>query len=340
MKVFIFGAGASKASQVDFIKISERSPLMDELFNDVYQVYAEMVGLTNSELNYCREGVGSVGSVEKWLTDRWEKVSTYKTVRTQDTERNFFGRAALYIWLSLLKISETYNEKNLYHTFLRKLKMADEEYGLINFNYDLLLDRAIQDVCGYTLNSRQSYIVKAKYIKPHGSVNWLVPKRISDPGVQIEYNMETRVRLDIMSENMFRDETLSLNGLQIIEPNHRDLREIDHMIRRFQDQYFYPIILMPLTTKQYDRIKDFQETVIESGKELLSKTDEIYLIGYRARDDIVKELFSNVKPGTKLNIVSNNKAESIAEAVLEWKPNLKKGSTLNIGFEKFVEDYR
>lgn len=236
MKVFIFGAGASKASQIDELRLARKAPMVDELFDDRYHTWAEMVGLTKVELKDCRENIQKIGSLEKWLTNRWKKVSTYKTVRTQDSEKYFFGKVTLYIWLTLLKISETYNEKNLYHTFLRKLKKADEEYGLISFNYDLLLDRAVQDVCGYSLNSRQAYITKARYIKPHGSVNWLVPKRINDPKIQSEYKLETKVRLDMIAENMFKDEPLSLNGIQMIEPTHRDLCEVDHMIKRFEDQ--------------------------------------------------------------------------------------------------------
>jgi len=339
MKVFIFGAGASKASQIDELRPSRKSPLVDELFDDVYHTWAEMVGLTKVELDDCMENIRKIGSLEKWLTDRWEKISTYKTPRTQDSEKYFFGKVTLYIWLTLLKISETYNEKNLYYTFLRKLKKADEEYGIISFNYDLLLDRAIQDVCGYTLGSIQVYIHKARYIKPHGSVNWLVPKRIDDPKIQSEYHLETRVRLDMSSENMFKDKPLSLNGLQIIEPTHRDLHEVDHMIKRFNDQYFYPIILMPLTIKQYNQIEDFQETIIENGKKLISEAQEIYLIGYRGKDKTIDDFLRKARKGTKLYVIGRNDTLGIAKNITSRHRQLSIKPHGNRSFEQFVEQY-
>jgi hypothetical protein len=51
---------------------------------------------------------------------------------------------------------------------------SNESVTYVTFNYDLLLDRAIEAVYGFRLTDLQSYVAAAsvKLIKVHGSVNW------------------------------------------------------------------------------------------------------------------------------------------------------------------------
>jgi hypothetical protein len=76
MKVFIFGAGASQASQqspLGFNVPSPKAPLVDQLFDPQYGDCASNI-LPDDEFQEVRLGVQSGGSLEKWLTQRWEQI--------------------------------------------------------------------------------------------------------------------------------------------------------------------------------------------------------------------------------------------------------------------------
>lgn len=88
--------------------------------------------------------------------------------------------------------------KNTYSKFIRKLfhkgHFKDEEYAFINFNYDILLDRALMDLEEHKImidyrirfanenkdgqgGNFQKWFTASdksvKYLKPHGSLNWM-----------------------------------------------------------------------------------------------------------------------------------------------------------------------
>ena len=338
MKVFIFGAGASKGSQ-DFKTPALTAPLIDELFSKNYEQFAREVGFSKSDLDFCREKVTEIQSLEKWLSSRWTDLNNGGEAKKFFAERAFFGRLTFYIWKVLLAVSEQYNEYGAYRKLLNKLKSDSEEFGLINFNYDLLLDYAAKDVYGITLTSLENYL-DFDYIKPHGSVNWFLDRRKSDPELGPETNMDTRVRFDQASRMMFGDENLSFTGTTIIDPNHRDLYNVDSIIHRFRGQYFYPLVLLPLAVKSYDYIEGFSNAVIDKGKDLLSKADEIFLIGYRAQDEVIGTLLENVRTNTSLVVISPNNPEEISKRVLSLKSNLNSKGTIKSGFMEFVDGYK
>ena len=166
MKVFIFGAGASLGSQFPPIQpgSEQRAPLVNELFNMEYCGYAKPF-LTNVELLDCRDKSREARSVENWLTDRWERVGQVKLPLAQQYERELFGRLSFYIWNLTRAVSWTYSEENYYAQLLRKLRIMGEEFSLISFNYDTLLDQAF-DKNLVTLMTFDDYL-KYKLLRNH-----------------------------------------------------------------------------------------------------------------------------------------------------------------------------
>src|SRR5690349_21583882 len=115
---------------------------------------------------------------------------------------------------------------------------------------------------------------------------------------------------------MFNDTPLNFDHLQVLYPDDPELVDVRYISEiKFSKQYFYPLILLPLTVKQYDFLTGFNQTIISKGKEILSKATEIYLIGYRAADDIIKEMFAEVKAGTTLHVVSLADSKEIMNRV-------------------------
>ncbi len=113
------------------------------------------------------------------------------------------------------------------------------------------------------------------------------------------------------------------------------------MINVFSNQYFYPLIFMPLSSKLYPFVDGFSETIIQRSKELIKKATEIYLIGYNAKDDIIKDILLEAPAPTPLHIVKNGSAEQTMEEVLHLAPSLLvRGNASNFGFRDFAERYK
>lgn len=335
MHVYIFGAGASKASQAKKVKDSKTSPLVNELVNDRYQVFAKHVAFPLNELRSYKKFTKLKPSLEALLTKRWNKISQLKTEPSKDAERTSFGRFTFYIWKLLLAVSETYDEDNLYRLFLNNLRRQDEKFGIINFNYDILLDHAYQDIYGYDFSKINNYI-KFNYIKPHGSVNWFIGKRTQDSLIGGEYHRDTKVRLNKAANLIYGKLPLSLDKRIVIDPSHRDLKTVDAIIARADGQYFYPLIFIPVTLKMYDLISGFEQKVITAGKKLLSQASEITLIGYQAQDEIIIDMLKDIRKGVKLNVISLKDSFNIAKHLIKLAPNLKKGKISINGFEEYL----
>src|SRR5262249_42367525 len=102
--------------------------------------------------------------------------------------------------------------------------------------------------------------------------------------------------------------------------------------------YFYPLVLIPLAKKLYPHFTGFMPKLLETGKALIQHSDEIYLIGYRAKDEIIQELFANVSADSTLHVVGVQDASDIMREVLEWA-KLKEGTIYKNGFESFIEGF-
>lgn len=341
MKVFIFGAGASRGSQPEGQDARVVAPLVNELFDERYQTYADQVNIPTSLMGELRSEWKASGSLEGWLTQRWDKIETLKESKSKEAERALFGKLSFYIWKLLLGVSGTYHEpSNGYYTFLRKLRGKDEPFGIISFNYDTLLERAIKDTYHLTFDSLEDYL-RFQYIKPHGSINWFLQKRSNDRQVSnLEMIQNREFRYDIASLSMFSVTPISMESLQIIDPIHPDLNNHDLISsQRFNGQYFYPLVFLPLTAKAYSAVDGFYHRIIDAGKDLLSGASEIYLIGYRAADEVIKYMFGDVRAETILHIVAKEDAGKIYDSVIKWHPQIKKGRIITGGFQELIANY-
>ncbi len=338
MKIFIFGAGASQGSQGDSgINPVQRAPLMNQLFDDHYVGYGNQVCVSPSELSNYKHVISTESPLEVWLTDEWTKIEKLKEETTKRAKRGFFGRLAFYLWWVLLNVSKEPGQDS-YRKLLEKLVSNDEAFGLISFNYDTLLDVVVEDVMSCTLNNLENY-VKAPLIKPHGSVNWFLQKRDRDGNIFGEQSLDKETRARYAANLMFNGAALSMKNIQIVPPRHPDLRSLDFITSsRFSNQYFYPLIFMPLTVKTYGFVVEFEKRIIEEGKKILAQATEIYVIGYRAQDDLIRELLSSVNPDVALHVVGNSSPEVVQEYILSRSTQLKKGQTYK-GFRAFSDSY-
>lgn len=344
MKLFIFGAGASRDAQHGNVYDNVIPPLTNELFDIRYAEYANRVGLSNPEMNTLRNKIAEFAYLEEWLTGEWEKIKNLKEIRSINAQKGFLAQVLFYVWVLLVSVSKwnyenqfQNRETNAYQELMSKLRHKDEPFGIINFNYDLLLDYAYKDQFRLAFNNIDDYL-ENNYVKPHGSINWLLSKRKDDLSIDLgkEHNLDTRSRLDTAINLMFKDLPISITGLQVKEPDHRDIYTIDDLLRSFGGQYFYPLIFLPLTSKAYSSIEGFEEKIISKGKDLMKTADEIYLIGYRANDELIREMLKLAKPNTKLHVIGKGSAAEIRDKVLKLNRNIVEGETSDEGFYHFA----
>lgn len=342
MKLFIFGAGASLAAQHGLTYTEghpERSPLVDQLFDDKYKIY--MLNGAEFDLPKCREEVAIAGSLEKYLTNRWQNIPSKKSTSVQRAERTFFGRITFYIWNLLNTISKTYPMAQGYSELLQKLYDSDVEFGLVSFNYDTLLDQSYQDVFLNPLASLDDYLA-SNFVKLHGSVNWFLQGRKEDPQQAWgDHHNDTSVRLRQITERMFNGSPIDFDRLQILDPKHTSLTGLSQVMGHFQNGCLYPLLFIPLTGKLYEIVSGFADKITAKAEELFRTADEIYLIGYRANDDLIDKLLNQVKSETVLHIIGNgDSANEISKRLLSAHPNLKKGTVDTSGFRSFIAGYK
>jgi len=298
--------------------------------------------LSGYDLRTCRQGISETRrGVEEWLTSRWNSVSNLQVQSTRDAELARFGRISFYLWGLFQRISCTYAPDNAYENLLRHLASADQDIGLITFNYDTFLDRALINVYGVRLETPEEYYAK-RLIKIHGSVNWLTTHRSGDPHVPDGLVSDHGVFAREAANLMFTGGEIDLSSTLVIDPTNVLLKSLPSLRThpRLSGNYFYPFILMPLTDKLYGRLKGHQETLVSKARELIQQASEIFVIGYRAADQLFQGLIKNAQR-VPVHVVSHGDAEEIMKHVVWASGNrVKPGSVNDKGFLQFVNTYR
>jgi len=341
MKIFVFGAGASMDAQHGDFSPGVKAPLMRELFDEQYYPFAQEVRLPHDKFVELRSTAGE--NVESYLTHRWEEKLEHQSRRFREAEQNLFGQLVFYMWRLLLAVSTTYNndEQNTYKIFMKKIISKDEDFGFINFNYDTLLDKAIKDAYGTHFSSLDDYFA-IDYIKPHGSVNWLMSHRATETEIAFPGQFYLEPRYSMASTKMFAGEPIPYQNIKVLDPRdpNIDLVQIQPIIQSiFGGRFFYPLVFIPLTTKLYDSVAEFNAKIVAKGEEMMRQAHEVYLIGYSASDQIIRDMLRHVPYGAKLHVVGRQSSQKILETLLEeFNMPSRDSDAYTQGFTKFVTE--
>jgi len=141
---------------------------------------------------------------------------------------------------------------------------------------------------------------------------------------------------------MFVDSPHNLDNRFVIQPNRADLRSANHfstLSSAFQNDYFFPLIFLPLTAKTHHLVQGFYDRIVGAGVALMRQADEIYFVGYRANDEIIREMLEGVKQGTTLHAIGKEGAREVASRVTAWTNRLKLGEVWEDGFREFVHRF-
>jgi hypothetical protein len=340
MKIYIFGAGASLGSQdKKTLAPKEKSPLVDQIFDAVYEEYADALYIDRSILRNIKTQIGEA-PLEKWLTDEWHRIHAPHGKETLSAGLKRFGNLSLYTWWLMTNISKTYDYTNGYHYFLQKLDEIDdkEEKAFVNFNYDILLDKAFEKVLGYDLSSSISNYTTHNYLKPHGSVNWFVKMRSSAVQITKQDTFHKEIVFSRITGEMFNGQPIDKN-LLIIDPLNPNLYSLNKFfINTFNEgQYGFPLVLLPLSSKMNDLIVGFMDTIKAEVPRIFSEASNIYIIGYQGRDELINDMLSHVPANTKLHVVGKSNASEIQKYLLTLSNNLIPGDVFTGGFYSFID---
>jgi hypothetical protein len=344
MKVYIFGAGASLASQGNQ-ELSPKltSPLVDQLFDPTYEVYASSVFVSKEKIRQLKSQIGDT-SLEEWLTTEWVRIGEPHGKEALAAGRKTFGDLALYTWWLMCNVSLTYSEVNGYRAFLQKLVEVDDkdENAFINFNYDLLLDKALVKELGYDLSGQLEKYTNVNYLKPHGSVNWFVNMRSTDSKIAQEDQAggQHEVLLNRIAGSMFRGEPID-KTMKILDPLNTNLYNLRDFFRDTYGvgNYGFPLIMLPLSAKMHDLVTGFMDRMRAEFGRIFSQASDIYVIGYRANDELFREMVTLARRGTKLHVVGRSNAKEIQDAILsEPDTKLVAGNVYTDGFLDFIKN--
>ncbi|MHA1830894.1 MAG: hypothetical protein ACTSWR_05115 [Candidatus Helarchaeota archaeon] len=208
-----------------------------------------------------------------------------------------------------------------------------EKDMIINFNYDLLVDKMLWqkqlwnpfDGYGFEFDKGKNKNVlksKIKMIKIHGSINWRSPDIFFHPN------------LELAIDHPFKDEPL-FEGLKI--PKSLYDKE------KYRQYPLYSHVILPTFAKSPQYIGEMQ--LISNSINFCRTADEIYILGYSVPDAdyITNLLFLEMNKDAKINIILwdkyNNAAVQLGERLIK-KYGFKDKNVVyeNTPIEKWIEN--
>ena len=285
MLMVIFGAGASYDSVARLRGVAEpcRPPLADELFEarPIFMPVMKIFGRCRAVVPYLqRSGV----SVEQELAKIAEQAKQFSPASCELLAIQLYLSEALYV------CERDWADRHIgvtnYATLVREIERwrlaTGEQVCFVTFNYDTMLETAMQEVLRFQIVDMDTYISKRspyRVIKLHGSVDWW---RVVEGYVCPENSMDT-----------FIDDAPILN--------------ISNHFRRFKTQrtlhldgaVVAPAIAIPVHKK--DQFACPQEHVEELAR-IIPHVTKIITIGWRSSEDLFVNMLRSRLTGLTLKI--------------------------------------
>jgi hypothetical protein len=312
--LIVLGAGAS----YDFNgKEGFRFPLTAELFNERFADVRSLYPGVEKEYH----SLAKITDIEAYFERKWKLITTSYNPKLL----NRLVSIQFYLQQLLLRMSIFHHTKspNYYQSLIQQmndyiaLKNNRVRFVVVNFNYDILFERALNVEMNYSFHKISDYDDPKRYIslfKPHGSSDWLrynigdsnvtdQPKaRYMSELAQIpaednpRYNLyhiykSTSENINILS-NPDNFETLGFDPLKPITEAVpiRGVGSIRSEIR--VNKRFFPHLLLPYRDKDDFLIPDSQRRRIET---YLQKCSRAYCIGWKGNESKFIDILTDKK---------------------------------------------
>ncbi len=292
MLLVVFGAGASYDSVASYPPragkwqtdgLQNRPPLADDLF-DQRKLFGDIISRVHQVqpiiqlLRHRGEGENVEDVLQRLQAEGEKTPERYQ----QLTAVRYYLSYALWIisdqWHHDIVAPNGGNYSTLLD-YIRHHRKSDEKVALVTFNYDRLLERALE-MMGVKLGGVDEYISHDIYkvFKLHGSAYW---------GHPIETPIERNGRhfWDVLAEIIQRAPDLQIGKEFRILPNHilSDVTVLE----------FYPAIAIPLKSKSGFECPPEH---VEALRALLPEVSRILIVGWRATEALFLELLAETLP--------------------------------------------
>jgi len=355
-RAVVLGAGAS-CSYADS-PTGQRPPLANQIIPSYFglDISENRLVLVGNIVNYVRDTKGIPpeefsswrNDIERFLTEIDEEiVSLAPRLKGRQLSEDEFKKMNLlqgtynqliFLFSSILNEIQNGPVSIPYALLANELKKGDT---CITFNWDTLLDRALAStgnwspVNGYTIKpeaifddgwqlekSLESSIPSPRYLKLHGSTNWLTPYHFVDLSTGENRTLSGYAinKLFVYIKATVQYQTYENRYWGPYEPYsycyyppdlpcERDDTPPDYIGARFlcapdlpehakfvigeKSVYSMPLIVPPVSDKQYLRYGKIFSDLWGKASEALSECEELYVIGYSfpPTDHVAKDLF-------------------------------------------------
>lgn len=318
-KMVIFGAGASFDYTFDF-KRTNRPPLAKDLFSDNYdEIIKKYPGAFNLSSN-----IALSNDIEDYFQKQWERI-----LKTKDEillSKLINTQYYLHELFQTISKEHNGNRKNNYSVLTKQAHEysldTQENILFVNFNYDTLIEEALEKTLHYTFNNLSEYIdTENKNIllfKPHGSCNWVkffkqpfiqpnsvITNKLASISDMAKYFYESKFQYTEILK-LLADDYSVRNGL----PERKLVGVMDwNKLREFE---YLPQLLIPYKEKDGFAMPDFHTDHLNIFMEGI---EDIMIIGWKGTEIKFQELLANKLKGRRLNIsiINNDDGTSIKE---------------------------
>lgn len=309
-RMFIFGAGASaycafgdKSKTLRESKL--RPPTGFEIFDEDYQTFCDKYpGVSLTIPAY--EAMGR--DIEDCMEKEWQNFRyTYNPGLLKRHVNIQYYLQKLFTAIST-DVVTNHNRKNLYSLFANKLQQhysthTNENFSVVSFNYDTILDHYIEKVFEQPFQSMDDYFnYKSPFLffKPHGSCNWgwKFKRELINPlgrtGIaNLIYN--NNIELDELyyhylggfKENLAENSwgyEMELNphrlGRHTLNKNRIEIMQ--------KGERYYPALLLPYRDKDEFVMHYDHQQALETA---MNEVEELYLIGWKGNEKVFNRLF-------------------------------------------------
>lgn len=293
----ILGAGASHdcvQPGKNEVRAQYRPPMVEQLFdprpgsfNPILNNYPKARALSSFILSKVGQGV----SLEAILRDLESDPNVH--VKRQ------YWQVPLYLQELLGEVSVHYvvSGGTKFDELVFQIERSKyDELLYVTLNYDLFMERALENLYGVVFNNLNAYVQKKwSFVKLHGSVNW--GQRILNDDQRQGHVLPF---LDSLDSNLeLHDEIVLLPRYQIRE--------------RTDGHLYYPALAVPVEGK---RLFSCHLSLVDRTQTFFSSCQDFLFIGFSARDVHVLQLLTRIQKVRKFAVV--NGGEKPAQIALQF----------------------
>lgn len=308
--LIVIGAGAS----FDFTGESGiRFPLTNQLFDDRFKDVRSLYPGVEKQFHSLTE----VADLENYFERKWKIVtSSYNPDLLNNLVSIQFYLQQLFLRLSLFHYKDSPNRYNALIQQMRDygaMRANRVRFVVVNFNYDILFEKALEKEMNYNFNSISDYDECSRLIsvlKPHGSSNW-VRYGLTDlhklPKTSAEYSSKLAQIPTNQNYSLYHIYASTSPNISVIQNTHvfENLKfdpsiPITEKVRRpkvglvkselRENRRFFAHLLLPYSKKDLFMIP---QTQISRLQLMLEKCSRVYCIGWKGNERNFIDLLAN-----------------------------------------------